>query len=204
MFPGSGLSYECGKSSLLSMDVQLKGPEHPVGKQNILFIFLNPFSLSKEITSPSYPNTFNSTGLDCSWDIRALHGAKVKITVIEADLDEGCFDNTLTLLDDTPQHQNSSLKYPGVSAHCGQSTLPGSGKSLISDGVVTVKFHSLTNNHGHVRFKLLLEATSPEYCISNTVEDKCPDGPCCQGKDCCVYHAGSVPKGINKQTKMTI
>ena len=148
-----------------------------------------------EITSPNYPNSFNSTGLDCSWDISALNGAKVKVKVIEAVFNEGCFDNTLTLLDDTPQHRNSSLKYPGLSAQCGQSSLPPISESLISDGVVSVKFHSLNNNHGSTMFKLLLEATSPDSCPSNTIDDNCPQGPCCQGEDCCVYHVGTVPKG---------
>ena len=115
--------------------------------------------------------------------------------MIEAVVNEGCFDNTLTLLDDTPQNRNSSLKYPGLSAKCGQSSLPRSGESVVSDGVVSVKFHSLNNNHGTVRFKIRLEATSPEYCPSNTVDDSCPSGPCCQGEDCCVYHVGTVPKG---------
>ena len=147
-----------------------------------------------EITSPNYPNSFNTTGLDCTWDITALHGAKVKLTVVEAVLDEGCFDNTLTLLDDTPQIQNSSLKYPGLSAQCGQSSLPRSG-SVISDGVVSVKFHSLNNNHGSVMFKLILEATAPEFCPGNIIENSCPEGPCCLGDDCCVYHVGTVPKG---------
>ena len=125
----------------------------------------------------------------------ALHGADVKVTVIEADVDEGCLDNTLTILDDTPHNSNSSLKYPGLSAQCGQSSLPRSGDSVISAGVVSVKFHSQSNNHGTVRFKIILEATAPEFCPSNAVDDACPDGPCCEGPDCCVYHVGTIPKG---------
>ena len=125
----------------------------------------------------------------------ALHGADVKVTVVEADVDEGCLDNTLTILDDTPHNSNSSLKYPGLSAQCGQSSLPRSGDSVISTGVVSIKFHSQSNNHGTVMFKIILEATAPEFCPSNAVDDACPDGPCCEGPDCCVIHAGTIPKG---------
>ena len=148
-----------------------------------------------EITSPNFPDSFTSTQLDCSWDIQALHGGNVKVTVIEAALNEGCVDNKLTILDDTPENQNSSLKYPGLSAQCGQSSFPPSTRALVSDGVVTVKFLSLNNNHGAVKFRLLLESTGPESCPSNLVPDTCPDGPCCQGEDCCVIHVGTVPKG---------
>ena len=160
-------------------------------KQNVKIWSIFSFS---EITSPNYPNSFNSTGLDCSWDVSALHGANVKLTVIEADVDEGCLDNTLTILDDSPHNSNSSLKYPGLSAQCGQSSLPRSD-SVISDGVVSVKFHSLNNNHGTVAFKIIVEATSPEMCPGNLIDNSCPEGPCCQGEDCCVYHVGTIPKG---------
>ena len=110
-------------------------------------------------------------------------------------MDEGCLDNSLTVLDDTPEHQNSSLKYPGLSAKCGQSTLPYSGQSVISTGTITIRFHSLINNQGNVRFKIRLEATAPEFCPLNTVDDECPFGPCCQGENCCIYHVGTIAKG---------
>ena len=133
--------------------------------------------------------------MTCTWDISALHGAHVKVTVIEAVLNEGCFENRLTVLDDTPVNQNSSLKFPGLSAQCGQTSFPPSTQTLISKGVVTVKFVSLNNNFGPVKFKLLLEATAPQVCPSNLISDTCPDGPCCRGLDCCVLHVGTVPKG---------
>ena len=104
-------------------------------------------------------------------------------------------DNKLTILDDTPENQNSSLKFPGLSAQCGQSSFPPSSRPLISSGVVTVKFISLNNNHGAVKFRLLFEATAPESCPSNLVPDTCPEGPCCQGEDCCILHVGTVAKG---------
>ena len=119
----------------------------------------------------------------------------MKLTVVEASLNAGCFDNTLTVLDDTPENQNSSLRFPGLSAQCGQSSLPPSSKSLISNGVVTVKFISLNNNNGAVKFKLLFEATAPESCPSNLVPDACPEGPCCLGVDCCVLNIGTMSKG---------
>ena len=34
----------------------------------------------------------------------------MKVSVIETSLNEGCVDNKLTILDDTPENQNSSLK----------------------------------------------------------------------------------------------
>ena len=161
----------------------------------IINLSLNNSSLFTEITSPNYPNTFNSSRLHCSWDISALHGANVKVTVIEAAVNEGCLDNTLTILDDTPENRNSTLKYPGLTAKCGQSSLPRSGQSVVSEGVVSIKFDSVNNNHGSVLFKIILEATEPEYCPANTIDDNCPYGPCCEGDDCCIYHVGTIPKG---------
>ena len=119
----------------------------------------------------------------------------MKVSVIETSLNEGCVDNKLTILDDTPENQNSSLKFPGLSAQCGQSSLPPSSRPLISSGVVTVKFLSMNNNHGAVKFRLLIEATAPETCPSNLVPDTCPEGPCCQKEDCCILHVGTVAKG---------
>ena len=73
---------------------------------------------------------------------------------------------------------------------------------MVSDGVVSIKFHSLHNNHGTVSFKIILETTAPEYCPANTVDDSCPEGPCCQGEDCCIFHVGTVSKGKhNKHNK---
>merc|ERR1719318_2077793 len=86
---GQRLTYECSGSSS-SIPIFLRGPGHPI-----------------EITSPNYPNSFTSTLLDCSWDIKALHGANVKVSVIETSLNEGCVDNKLTILDDTPENKNS-------------------------------------------------------------------------------------------------
>ena len=72
---------------------------------------------------------------------------------------------------------------------------------MSSAGTVSVQFQR-TSNSGPARFKLMLEATSPATCPSDTRPDTCPEGPCCQGEDCCVLHAGTVPRGetINMKT----
>ena len=129
----------------------------------------------------------------CIWDIRALYGTRVKLTVIEAVLEGGCVDNKLTIMDDTPENQNSSLRFPGLSAQCGQSAFPPT--VLISKGMVTVTFVSSAHPRGPVKFKLHVEASQPEYCPSNLIPDSCPNGPCCEGEDCCILHAGTVAKG---------
>ena len=76
-----------------------------------------------------------------------------------------------------------------------------SGHPVSSAGTVSVQFQR-TSNSGPARFKLMLEATSPATCPSDTRPDTCPEGPCCQGEDCCVLHAGTVPRGetINMKT----
>ena len=144
-----------------------------------------------------------SEHLQCNFEVKALHGSKITITPVDVELDGGCSDNKLTILDDSPQTENSSLTYPGLSASCGQSSIPPSTHPLTTDGTVTVKFLR-TLNSGPVKFKIIFAATSPEICPNNVAEDMCPDGPCCQGEDCCVYHAGSVPKGENINVMVTM
>ena len=45
------------------------------------------------------------------------------VTPVDVILDGGCADNKLTIVDDTPAADNSSLQYPGLSASCSQSTI---------------------------------------------------------------------------------
>ena len=156
-----------------------------------------------EIVSNNYPLNSESEHLQCNFEVKALHGSKITITPVDVELDGGCSDNKLTILDDSPQTENSSLTYPGLSASCGQSSIPPSTHPLTTDGTVTVKFLR-TLNSGPVKFKIIFAATSPEICPNNVAEDMCPDGPCCQGEDCCVYHAGSVPKGENINVMVTM
>jgi len=180
-----GLSLDCTPSSTQPMEVLLKGPSHPI-----------------EITSPGYPLPYNfSAPVDCIWDIKALHGAQVRMTVIEAEMDAGCFENTLTVLDDSPQGADpltSPLKFPGLSAHCGQSSLPQFNHPITSKGLVNMKFHSSGNaGNGQVRFLIKLEAVrAQENCPENFEEDYCPNGPCCEGPDCCKLHVGPYHKDI--------
>ena len=48
---------------------------------------------------------------------------------------------------------------------------------------------------GTVKFKIIFQSSSAETCPNDVSQDSCPSGPCCQGDNCCVLHAGTVPKG---------
>ena len=149
------------------------------------------------ITSPNYPDDFNLTHLDCKWSIRALHGASVVVQLVDADLDDGCFDNILNVVDDTPKTGNSPLKFPGKSAKCGQSDFGSIDKRWMagSGRTVTVTFKSVKNT-GRATFKL--EVTSQvdkEGVCPAPSSIGCSEGPCCAGPDCCVMNVGSVAKG---------
>lgn len=158
-----------------------------------------------EITSPNYPDSFDLTRLDCKWSIKALNGAQVAVQLVDHDLDDGCSDNILNVVDNTPTSKRSHLKYPGKTAKCGQSDFGTLGQKWKAEGdTVTISFKSMKNN-GHATFKL--EVTSvvtvrlhnlrkPKrgFCPSPSPYG-CPNGPCCSGTDCCVLQAGSEALG---------
>ena len=163
------------------------------------------------IISPNYPDTFDLTRLDCKWSIKALNGAKVTVQLVDHDLDDGCSDNILNVVDDTPRSSKSRLKNPGLSAKCGQSDFGTVGTKWRSDGdIVTISFKS-TKNNGHATFKLEVTSTVEQrlrtlppreqlgFC-PNSSPYGCPNGPCCSGPKCCILEAGVDAQGrIKKQ-----
>ena len=164
---------------------------------------LNLFFL--EITSPNYPNTFNLTRLDCKWSFKALHGAKIRVQLVDSDLNDGCNDNILNVVDDTPKAGRSRFKYPGKSAKCGMNDFKSiDAKYDASGDIVTVSFKSLKNT-GHATFKLLVTSyvgkrdskkVKRKICPeSNPDWSGCPAGPCCAGSDCCVFKPGKTAQG---------
>lgn len=157
------------------------------------FIFLTSHNDPVEIVSDSFPLNSNSSEIKCAFEVKALHGAKVVVTPVEVVMDGGCFDNTLTLEDDT-LHLASPLEYPGLSAQCGQSDLPPSTHPISTPGQVRLTY-TRTSNSGTVKFRIRLQASLPEVCPDDVTPDLCPQGPCCQGEGCCVVHAGVQPRG---------
>ena len=156
-------------------------------------IYLTSHNNPVEIVSDSYPFNSNSSEIKCTFDVKAMHGAKVVMTPVDVEVNGGCFDNILTVEDDT---EDSPLMYPGLSAMCGQNHLPASTHPVHSSGTVRVSFFR-TSNSGPVKFKVQLVASQPEICPNDVSVDHCPDGPCCEGVDCCVLHAGVQPRGEN-------
>merc|ERR1712142_159511 len=152
------------------------------------------------ITSPNYPDAFNNTGLDCKWSFKALHGAKVQVQLVDSDLNDGCFDNILTVVDDTPETvKESAFKYPGMSAACGQSSFgPVNKKHHAYGDTVTVTFKSAKNT-GHATFKLLVTSIvlNKTLLCSAPQAGGCSKGPCCSGPDCCVVHPQNGPIDIS-------
>ena len=153
------------------------------------------FLICSAITSPNYPNTFDKKRLNCKWSIKALHGARVRVRLVDADLNDGCFDNILQVVDDTPASGRSRLKYPGKSAKCGQSNFGSVYKGWETNAgrTVSVSFRSLKNN-GSATFKLEVTANVPKAC-PGPEPSGCPDGPCCSGVDCCILKPGKVGQG---------
>ena len=151
------------------------------------------------ITSPNYPNTFNLTRLDCKWSFKALHGAKIKVQLVDSDLNDGCNDNILNVVDDTPTAGRSRFKHPGKSAKCGMNDFKSVATAYEASGdIVTVTFKSLKNT-GHATFKLLVTsfvARKRKVCPESTPDwSGCPAGPCCAGSDCCVFKPGKTAQG---------
>ena len=139
---------------------------------------------SSAITSPNYPNSFDLTRLNCKWSFRALHGAKIAVQLVDSDINDGCFDNVLNVVDDSPETGKSKLKYPGLSAKCGQNEFVSKDRKWKADGeVVTISFNSLKNN-GSATFKL--EVTSfigrKKKLCPYDAPSGCKEGPCCKGK----------------------
>ena len=145
-----------------------------------------------EIVSDSYPLNSNISNIACSFEVKALHGAKVVMTPVEVELEGGCFDNSLNIMTETDS--SSALAYPGLSAQCGQSDLPAATHPVSSEGAVWLSHHR-TSSEGRTRFKIRFQASQPESCPNDVTPDLCPHGPCCQGEDCCVLHAGVQPRG---------
>ena len=99
---------------------------------------INPISL--EIVSPNYPLNTESSHIKCNFVVKTLYGAKITLTPVDVSLDGGCFDNVLTIFDDSVYPQNSSLEYPGLSASCGQSSIPPSTHPVVTKSGVSLQF----------------------------------------------------------------
>ena len=138
------------------------------------------------------------TRLDCKWSFKALHGAKIVVKLVDSDLDDGCFDNILNVVDNTPKSKKSMFKHPGKSAKCGLNDFGARNKKWKVEGdIVTITFKSSKNN-GHGTFKLEVTSTVvgrlKRFCPLPEAYG-CPDGPCCTGPDCCKLEAGVETKG---------
>ena len=68
------------------------------------------------------------------------------MTPVDVTLEGGCADNKLTILDDSPAGVNSSLQFPGLSASCGQSSIPDSTRPITSDGTVSLQYLRTSNS----------------------------------------------------------
>jgi len=177
----SGLTtYECTDTTGSVIPIEIPTPGHRIA-----------------ITSPNYPNAFDLTRLNCKWSIKALHGAQVRVQLVDSDLNDGCFDNILEVVDDTPSNGRSRLKYPGKSAKCGQNSFGGIDKAytIKAEKTVSVSFMSMKNN-GSAIFKLEVTAVMPSSCPA-TKPSGCPDGPCCAGPDCCIIKTGKEAREIS-------
>ena len=115
--------------------------------------------------------------------------------LVDSDLNDGCFDNILQVVDDTPTTGRSRLKYPGFSAKCGQNDFGPIYKEWETKAgrTVSVSFKSMKNN-GSATFKLEVTANVPKACPASKPSG-CPDGPCCVGKDCCIINTAKVAQG---------
>ena len=96
--------------------------------------------------SNNYPLNSEESHINCNFEVKSLFGSKIRITPVDVTLDGGCFDNKLTIVDNSPEYQNSSLKFPGLSASCGQSSIPDSTHPLTSDNVVNVQYMRTSNS----------------------------------------------------------
>ena len=86
-------------------------------------------------------------------EVKVDFGGKVEIIKLgdaEKDVYQGFADNKLTILDDSRAGLNSSLQFPGLSASCGQSSIPDSNNPITSDGTVSLQYLR-TSNSGNQR-----------------------------------------------------
>merc|ERR1711874_900616 len=139
-FSGYGMPLECREGKSHNAPVWLKGPGHPV-----------------ELVSPNYPLSSNITSVTCTWDVRAEWGSNIQVRVIEANMGSSCFSNKLEVYDDTT---NPLLQFPGMKVQCGQSSFPPHTRTIVSEGIVTVRF-TLEEKDENVKFKVLVEVTRP-------------------------------------------
>ena len=135
------------------------------------------------------------TGLDCKWTIRALHGGQIAVELVDSDLNDGVFDNILTVVDDTPGTGSSQLKYPGLEAKAGKNDFGKKDDVWLAGGkTVTVTFKSAKNT-GHAQFKLKVSSKMDSkrqrgVCGGRKAKVECPKGPCD-----CVIEVGTDPYG---------
>ena len=100
----------------------------------------------KEIISSDYPLNSESSRIKCNFEVKSLHGSRIKVTPVDVTLEGGCADNKLTILDDSRAGLNSSLQFPGLSASCGQSSIPDSNNPITSDGTVSFQYLRTSNS----------------------------------------------------------
>ena len=96
--------------------------------------------------SSDYPLNSESSHIKCNFEVKSLHGSRIKITPVDVNLEGGCADNKLTILDDSPAGLNSSLQFPGLSASCGQSSIPDSTRPVTSDATVSLQYLRTSNS----------------------------------------------------------
>ena len=96
--------------------------------------------------SSDYPLNSNSSHIKCNFEVKSLHGSRIKMTPVDVTLEGGCADNKLTILDDSPEGLNSSLQFPGLSASCGQSSIPDSTRPVTSDATVSLQYLRTSNS----------------------------------------------------------
>ena len=96
--------------------------------------------------SSDYPLNSESSHIKCNFEVKSLHGSRIKMTPVDVTLEGGCADNKLTILDDSPVGVNSSLQFPGLSASCGQSSIPDSTRPITSDGTVSLQYLRTSNS----------------------------------------------------------
>ena len=113
----------------------------------------------------------------------------------------------MNVVDNSPEKGKSKLKFPGVSAKCGQNDFGAATAQKVAPAgsTVTVTFKSAQNN-GHAQFKLLVTSFAPvgkpkrkeKFCPA-VKESGCPAGPCCKGPDCCELTVGTETAGNIKK-----
>ena len=141
----SGLTtYECQGWTDIPTTIYLTSPNNPIGIYYQLD--MNFILFCSEIVSANYPLNSESSHLKCNFIIKALYGARITLTPVDVTLDGGCFDNKLTIFDDSSYPHNTTLQYPGVSASCGQSSIPPSIHPITTSSDVSLQFLRTSNS----------------------------------------------------------